>query len=166
MGQRAGVGEASRAAAGTATAGEISTTTRFGRKRKNSAGEGGGEKSRAQAGRKDKASEISRDVQTLAKWHPDHVTPAVLLSKLRLRPRKGEWVWSNGQEVACLRCARGRRQVRLTSIPPRSGSGGWRSLVGVPRGLMRKICKWVGRDGAFLVSHGETETGRSETEAA
>lgn len=113
MGQRAGVGEASRAAAGTATAGEISTTTRFGRKRKKSAGEGGGEKSRAQAGRKDKASEIPRDVQTLAKWHPDHVTHAVLLNKLRLR--KGEWVWSNGQEVACLRCARSRRQFGSSS---------------------------------------------------
>lgn len=45
MGQRAGVGEASRAAAGTATAGEISTATRFGRKRKKLRRRGGrGEK--------------------------------------------------------------------------------------------------------------------------
>lgn len=32
--------------------------------------------------------------------------------------------------------------------------------------LDEEICEWVGRDGAFLVSHGEAETGRSETEAA
>lgn len=89
MGQRAGVGEASRAAAGTATAGEISTTTRFGRKRKNSAGEGGGEKSRAQAGRKDKASEISRDVQTLAKWHPRSRDPRRPLEQTAIAASEG-----------------------------------------------------------------------------
>lgn len=44
-GRRAGVGETRRAAAGAAAAGKISTRTRLGRKRKNSAGEGGrGEK--------------------------------------------------------------------------------------------------------------------------
>lgn len=37
-------------------------------------------------------------------------------------------------------------------------------LWGVPD--EKEICEWVGRDGAFLVSHGEAETGRSETEAA
>lgn len=47
-------------------------------KRENSAGEGGGEKSRARAGGKDKAREISRDVRTLVKWRPSHVAPAVL----------------------------------------------------------------------------------------
>lgn len=37
-------------------------------------------------------------------------------------------------------------------------------LWGVPD--EKEICEWVGRDGAFLVSHGQAETGRSETEAA
>lgn len=90
---------------------------------------GGGEKSRAQARGIDKAREISRDQQILANVRSGHVTPWRPLSGRRLRPRKAEWVGPNGQEVACLDCARRRVPARLTSVPPCSGSGEWLASV-------------------------------------
>lgn len=52
------------------------------------------------------------------------------LSGRYLRPRKAGWVGPNGQEVACLGCARRRVPASLTSVPPCDVSGEWLASVG------------------------------------
>lgn len=77
-GRRAGVGEASERRQGQLQQGDSPLGRGSVGKGKTPPARGGGEKSRARAGGKDKASEISRDEQTLAKWRLGHVIPAVL----------------------------------------------------------------------------------------
>lgn len=185
-GRRAGVGEARRAAAGAAAAGKISAATSLGRRRKDSAGEGEGREAGLKQEERDRETTRARSRETYGlswKMAPGSRDPRRPLSRLRLRPRKAERVWSDGKEVTCLGCAGSRGQVRPTSVPPRAGSGEWFSVMGVvPGSLRRKLASLFAQPrlrkrfstgnglgvmaGALCPTGRQMAAGRSESEPA